>query len=64
METVIYERTVLSECTNQTIRVEDLEVPDPKSILEFAEAKPSSTAAQTSAGEFELLAMEVLTKWG
>jgi len=64
METVIYERTVLSECTNQTIRVEDLEVPDPKSILEFAEAKPSSTAAQTSAGEFELLAMEVLTKMG
>jgi len=64
METVIYERTVLSECTNQTIRVEDLEVPDPKSILEFAEAKPSSTAAQTSAGEFEILAMEVLTKMG
>jgi len=38
----------------------NLEVPDPKSILDFAEAKPSSTPAQT-AGEFEL-AMEVLKK--
>jgi len=27
---------------------------------DFAEAKPSSTPAQTAAGEFELLAMEVL----
>jgi len=43
METVIYERTALSECTNQTISIGDLEVPDPKSILDFAEAKPSST---------------------
>lgn len=64
METVIYERTALSECTNQTITIGDLEVPDPKSILDFAEAKPSSTSAQTSAGEFELLAMEVLNKMG
>lgn len=64
METVIHERTVLSECTNQTISVGDLEVPDPKSIFDFAESKPSSTPAQTSAGEFELLAMEVLKKMG
>lgn len=64
METVIYERTALSECTNQTISIGDLEVPDPKSILDFAEAKPSSTPAQTAAGEFELLASEVLTKIG
>lgn len=62
METVIYERTALSECTNQTISIGDLEVPDPKSILDFADAKPSSTPAQTAAGEFELLAMEVLKK--
>jgi len=64
MESVIYERTALSECTNQTISMGDLEVPDPKSILNFAEVKPSSTPAQTSANEFELLAMEVLKKWG
>lgn len=64
MEAVIYDRTVLSECTNQTITVGGLEVPDPKSILDFAEAKPSSTPAQTAAGEFELLAIEVLQKVG
>lgn len=62
MDTVIYERTVLSECTNQTISIGDLEVPDPKSIFDFAESKPSSTPAQTSAGEFELLSVEVLKK--
>ena len=62
METVIYERTALSECTNQTISIGDLELPDPKSILDFAEAKPSSNPAQTAAGEFELLASEVLKK--
>jgi len=28
----------------------NLEVPDPKSILDFAEAKPSSTPAQTAGG--------------
>lgn len=64
METVIYERSALSECTNQTITIGDLEVPDPKSILDFAKAKPYSTSAQTSAGEFDLLAMEVLNKMG
>ena len=64
METVIYERTVLSECTNQTITAADLEVPDPKSIFDFAEARPSSTPAQTSASEFEFLAAEVLKKMG
>jgi len=49
METVIYERTALSECTNQTIHIGDIEVPEPKSILDFAEAKFSSPA-QNSAG--------------
>lgn len=62
MESVIYERTALSECTNQTISIGDSEVPDPKSILDFAEGKPSSNSAQISAGEFELLALEVLQK--
>lgn len=61
MESVIYERTALSECTNQTIYVDKLEVPDPKSIFDFAENK-SSNSAQISASEFELLATEVLRK--
>ncbi len=64
MEAVIYERTVLSECTNKTIPVGELEVPDPKSVLEYAEIKPSSVPAQTAAMEFEVLAMEVLNKMG
>lgn len=64
MEAVIYDRTVLSECTNQTITVENFEVPAPKSILDFASAKPSYNPAQISAGEFEVLAIEVLKQLG
>nr|WP_322710792.1 AAA family ATPase [Nostoc sp. ChiSLP03a]MDZ8211926.1 AAA family ATPase [Nostoc sp. ChiSLP03a] len=37
MEAVIYDRTVLSECMNQTITVGDLEYPDPKSVVKYAE---------------------------
>ncbi|MEA5579901.1 AAA family ATPase [Nodularia harveyana UHCC-0300] len=61
METVIYDRTALSECMNQTIQVGDLEYPDPKSIMKFAELK---TSAQISAEEFKILADEVLQKIG
>jgi len=53
----------LCQNVNQTIHIGDIEVPEPKSILDFAEAKPSSPA-QNSAGEFKLLAMEVLKKSG
>ena len=60
METVIYDRTALSECANQTIHIGELEYPDPKSIFKFAESKV--TSAQTAAEEFELLAKEVLQK--
>lgn len=59
MEAVIYDRTALSECMNQTITVGDLEYPDPKSIIKFAELK---TSAQISAEEFNLLADEVIQK--
>lgn len=64
MENVIYERTVLSSCTNETITVGELEIPDPKSIVEYAELHPSNESAQISAREFEVLAMEVLDKMG
>ncbi len=61
MESVIYDRTGLSECMNQVIQVGDLEYPDPKSIVKYAESKAS---AQLSAEEFEILAMEVLKNIG
>ncbi len=62
MEAVIYDRTVLSECMNQTITVGDLEYPDPKSVIKYAEeVKPD---AQKSAMEFDVLASEVLRKMG
>ncbi|MEH2311921.1 MAG: AAA family ATPase [Nostoc sp.] len=61
MEAVIYDRTALSECMNQTIPVGDLEYPDPKSIIKFAELK---TSAQISAEEFNVLADEVIRKMG
>ncbi|MEH2304771.1 AAA family ATPase [Nostoc sp.] len=62
MEAVIYDRTVLSECMNQTITVGDLEYPDPKSVMKYAEELKSD--AQKSAMEFEILADEVLTGIG
>ncbi|BBD61355.1 ParA family protein [Nostoc sp. HK-01] len=61
MEAVIYDRTVLSECMNQTIIVGELEYPDPKSVIKYAEVKSN---AQQSAMEFEILADEVLQKMG
>ncbi|MEH2396472.1 AAA family ATPase [Nostoc sp.] len=61
MEAVIYDRTALSDCMNQTISVGDLEYPDPKSVIKFAELK---TSAQISAEEFNVLADEVIQKMG
>lgn len=57
MNSIIFERTVLSQCTNQTITMGDLEIPDPQSVLEFA---PDSPAAM----EFVQLTEEVLEKLG
>lgn len=57
MDSVIYDRTALSESMNQVLMVGDLEYPDPKSILKYAEMK---TSAQQSAQEFIELANEVL----
>jgi cellulose biosynthesis protein BcsQ len=61
LETVIYDRNSLSECMNNTLMVGDLEYPDPKSIIKYAETKNN---AQQSALEFEILAKEVLEKMG
>ncbi|MBN3879892.1 MULTISPECIES: AAA family ATPase [unclassified Nostoc] len=61
MEAVIYDRTSLSECMNNTITVGDLEYPDPKSVIKYAESKIN---AQQSAMEFEMLAKEVLEEIG
>jgi chromosome partitioning protein len=61
MEAVIYDRTSLSECMNNTITVGELEYPDPKSVTKYAESK---TNAQQSAMEFEMLAKEVLEEIG
>jgi cellulose biosynthesis protein BcsQ len=62
MEAVIYDRTFLSECMNQTITVGELEYPDPKSIIKYADEV--KTEAQKSAMEFDILAKEVLEKIG
>jgi chromosome partitioning protein len=62
MESVIYDRSALSESFNKTIVVDGAEYPDPKSIFKYADE--IKNAAQTSAMEFEVLADEVLTKIG
>jgi chromosome partitioning protein len=61
MESVIYDRTALSESFNKTIMIGEIESPDPKSIFKYAD---SNSNAQTSAMEFEILADEIITKIG
>ena len=55
LNTVIFQREDLAKCSDAVQLVGDLEIPDPKSILDF---KPSSKSAQ----EFRQLATEILTK--
>jgi len=57
MENVIYTRDVLAKCSEATQNVGELEIANPKSVLEL---EPDSQAAQ----EFEALAEEVLQKIG
>lgn len=57
MDTVIYDRDDLAKCAEKTQIVGDMEIADPRSVLDF---KPDSLAAQ----EFELLAIEILKKVG
>lgn len=54
-ETVIYEREDLAKCSENTITMGEMEIADPRSVLDYS---PNSKSAQ----EFELLAMEVLEK--
>ncbi|MEH1837597.1 MAG: AAA family ATPase [Nostoc sp.] len=57
MDSVIYEREDLAKCGEQVKVIGNMEIPDPRSVLDF---KPYSTSAQ----EMELLAIEVLQKIG
>jgi cellulose biosynthesis protein BcsQ len=57
MDTVIYEREELAKCIEQVQIVGNLDIPDPRSVVDF---KPDSSSAQ----EFELLAIEVLQAIG
>jgi len=60
-DSIIFERSALANCVNKTIQVGDLEIPDPKSILDFAE---DVQTANKSAEEFEQLTSEILHKIG
>jgi chromosome partitioning protein len=62
MESVIYDRTALSESFNKIVIVGEIEYPDPKSIFKYANEVKST--AQVSAMEFEFLAEEVISKTG
>ena len=57
LDTVIYERTALSNCVNQTLTMGNLEIPDPKSIFEF-------DRNADSVKEFRNLSYEVMQKIG
>lgn len=59
MKTIISDRTDLSHCLNKTITVGDMEIPDPKSIFDYAD---QTSSAHPAAEEFESLAKEVLNK--
>ncbi|MTJ14509.1 AAA family ATPase [Anabaena sp. UHCC 0187] len=59
MDNMITERAALSHCINKNLIVGNLEIPDPKSIFDFAKYESSASA---SAFEFESLALEVVRK--
>ncbi len=62
MDSVIYDRTALSESFNKIVIVGVMEYPDPKSIFKYADEVKRT--AQVSAMEFEVLAQEVISKTG
>lgn len=57
MQSVIFEREDLAKCTEQTVLTGDMEIPDPRSVLDF---NPHSKSAE----EFRKLAAEVLQQVG
>lgn len=59
LDSIIFERAALSHAVNQCRTIDDLEIPDPKSIFDYAE---QNTGGNQAAAEFEALATEVLRK--
>lgn len=57
MDSVIFERDDLAKCTEQVLDMGDIEIAEPRAIVDF---KPSSR----SVAEFEQLAQEVMQKIG
>jgi chromosome partitioning protein len=57
MESIIFERDDLAKCSEVVKIIDQIEIPDPRSVFDF---KPESE----SAGEFNNLAQEVLRKIG
>ena len=57
LDTIVFQREDLAKCSDLVQPVGDLEIPDPRSVLDF---NPNSKSAQ----EFEQLATEVLKKVG
>lgn len=55
LDTVIFQREALAQCSDLVQIVGELEIPDPRSVLDF---RPGSPSAQ----EFKNLATEILTK--
>ena len=55
MDTIIFERDDMAKCTEQTVNMGDMEIADPRSILDF---KYNSK----SADEFQKLVQEILQK--
>lgn len=61
MDSIIFERVALSHSINQTHTIDDIDIPDPKSIFAYASHNPSANQA---AAEFEQLTTEVLNHLG
>ncbi len=57
MESCIFEREDLAKAVEMTVNMGDLEIPDPRSVLDY---KPDSQSAE----EFDSLAIEVIKKIG
>ena len=55
LETAIFQREDLAKCADAVQIIGEIEIPDPRSVLDF---KPNSQSAQ----EFENLATELLNK--
>ncbi len=57
MDSIIFEREDLAKCTEQTVEVDDVEIADPRSIVDF-------NSDSKSVIEFQKLANEILEKIG